>query len=114
MPDIADGADRLMTPMRDVKMTEADRERWYDVRDALNGNPEYGHQLLGYSRGAYNPDTCTKRADRRTAPRRQLLMIDNDELGFDIPDGGRLHVLISPAALRAGRFDRICSYFDTT
>lgn len=115
VPDIADDADRLMTPLRDVRMTESDWERWYDVRTALNGFPEYGHQLLGYSRGAYNPDTCTRRADRKSAPWRHLLMIDNDdELGFDIPDGGRLHVLISPAALRAGRFDRTCSYFDTT
>lgn len=115
VPDIGGDGNRLMAPLRDVAMTEADWERWYDVRRALNGEPEYGHQLLGYARSAYNPDPCTERADRRSAPWRQLLVIDNDDtLGFDIPDGGRLHVLISPAALRAGRFDRTCSYFDTT
>lgn len=115
VPDIAGNGDRLMAPLRDIRMTEADWERWYDVRNLLNGDPEYGHQLLGYSRGAFNPDTCTKRADRRTAPWRQLLMVDNDdELGFDIPDAGRLHVLIAPDALRTGRFDQICGYFDTT
>jgi hypothetical protein len=33
-------------------------------------------------------------------------------IGFEVADGGRLQVQISPADLAAGRFDRVCGIFD--
>ncbi len=34
-------------------------------------------------------------------------------IGFEVADGGRLQVVIDPADLRRGRFDRVCGIFDS-
>jgi hypothetical protein len=38
----------------------------------------------------------------------------DEEFGFEVADAGRLQLLISPADLRAGRFNHVCGVFDTT
>jgi hypothetical protein len=35
------------------------------------------------------------------------------EFGFEVADAGRVQLPISPADLRAGRFDRVCGVFDS-
>ncbi|WP_028065738.1 DUF1963 domain-containing protein [Solirubrobacter soli] len=114
VPGLAVDADRLMAPLRRVKVT--DYERWFEFHDALRGGrDERDHYLLGYLGTPLNPDPCASRTDRMRSPWRHLFTIDYDqELGFDIPDGGWLQIAISPADLRAGRFDRVCSLFNTT
>ena len=34
-------------------------------------------------------------------------------IGFEVADGGRLHIAIPPSDLRSGRFDRVCGIFDS-
>ena len=37
----------------------------------------------------------------------------DEDRGFMVADVGTLQLLISPADLRAGRFDRVCGVFDS-
>lgn len=114
VPGLHVDGDRLMAPLRRVAVT--DYERWFEFRDALRGGRnEHDHYLLGYLGTPLNPDPCATRTDRVRSPWRHLFTIDYDEqLGFDIPDAGWLQIAVSPADLKAGRFDRVCSLFNTT
>jgi hypothetical protein len=45
---------------------------------------------------------------------RHLFSVGYDPgMGWEVADGGVLQTLISPADLRAGRFDRVCGTFDS-
>jgi len=114
VPGLAVDGDRLMAPLRRVEVT--DSRGWFRFHDKLRGG-ETGrdHYLLGYLGTPLNPDPCADRTDRTRSPWRHLFTIGYDEaLGFDIPDAGWLQIAISPADLAAGRFDRVCSLFNTT
>lgn len=114
VPGLAVDGDRLMAPLRRVAVT--DYERWFEFHDALRGGRDMrDHYLLGYLGTPLNPDPCAARTDRMHSPWRHLFTIDYDEeLGFDIPDAGWLQIAVSPSDLKAGRFDRVCSLFNTT
>jgi hypothetical protein len=112
VPDMALFEDALMAPLGDVEIT--DWEAWFDVRNALLGKPRLEHVLLGYSNEPNGGDDCSARAARPRDTWRHLFTIGpDDHLGFNVADAGRLQVLISPADLRAGRFDRVCGVFDS-
>ena len=114
LPDVTLFGDRLQAPLRDIRITDAEAERWFKLRETLNDDPRFEHQLLGYSRLSFNEDRCAARADRVRAPWRHLLTVGYDhDLGFDLPGAVRVQILISPADLRAGRFDRICTAVDS-
>jgi hypothetical protein len=79
------------------------------------GVPEAEHRLLGEletpNGGA---GRCLERTRRRTGAWRHLLTIGSDTaVGFEVADAGRLQVVIAPADLRRGRFDRVCGIFDS-
>jgi hypothetical protein len=112
VPDLALDDDFLMAPLRDVKMP--DWESWFEVRDRLLGKPRLEHLLLGYSNAPNGGDDCSERAERERDTWRHLFTIGpDDHLGFNVADAGRLQILIAPADLRAGRFDRTCGVFDS-
>ena len=112
VPDFALDQDFLMGPLRDVKITEW--EDWFDVRHKLRGKPGLEHVLLGYSRAPNGGDDCSERAERERDTWRHLFTIGpDDHLGFNVADAGALQILIAPADLRAGRFDRVCGVFDS-
>ena len=112
LPDIVFPTDHLMAPLRDVVVR--DYERWFEVRDLLLGKPRLEHVLLGYSRAPNGGDDCSERAERGRDTWRHLFTIGpDDHLGFNVADAGALQILIAPADLRAGRFDRVCGVFDS-
>jgi hypothetical protein len=112
VPDLALDEDVLMAPLGRVKMTAW--ERWLDFRYALLGKPGLEHLLLGYSDAPNGGDDCSARAERARDTWRHLFTIGpDDRLGFSVADGGRLQILVAPADLRAGRFDRVCGVFDS-
>jgi hypothetical protein len=112
VPGFALDEEFLMAPLRDV--TIRDWEGWYEVRDRLLGRPRLEHVLLGYSHAPNGGDDCSERAERASDTWRHLFTIGpDDHLGFSVADAGRLQVLIAPADLRAGRFDRVCGVFDS-
>jgi hypothetical protein len=112
VPDVADFGDRLLGPLGDVVVE--DWERWFEFREALLGKPRLEHELLGYLDVPNGGDKCSARAERTRGTWRHLFTVGpDDHLGFSVADAGRLQVLISPADLRAGRFDRVCGVFDS-
>lgn len=96
----------LMPPLQDIKIDNL--EQYWELRWALLGK---GHddQLLGYSGVPNGGDDCSARAERPTGAWRHLLTFMN----WEVADGGRLQLLISPEDLRRGRFDRVCGVFDS-
>jgi hypothetical protein len=112
VPDLAFVEDTLMAPLQDVKVPEW--ERWYEMRHVLLGKPRLEHQILGYMRAPNGGNDCSLRAERGQDTWRHLFTIGpDDHLGFNVADAGALQVLIAPADLRAGRFDRVCGVFDS-
>ena len=112
VPDLALDEDFLMAPLRDTVI--ADWEGWFDFRYALLGKPRLEHLLLGYSNAPNGGDECSERAERGRDTWRHLFTIGpDDHLGFNVADAGRVQILIAPADLRAGRFDRVCGVFDS-
>jgi hypothetical protein len=112
VPDLALDEDFLMSPLRDV--TIRDWEGWFELRDRLLGKPRLEHLLLGYSNAPNGGNDCSERGERAQDTWRHLFTIGpDDHLGFSVADAGRLQVLIAPADLRAGRFDRVCGVFDS-
>jgi len=112
VPDFALDEDTLMGPLHEVKV--ADWERWFEIRDLLRGKPRLEHVLLGYSSAPNGGDDCSERAERARDTWRHLFTIGpDDKLGFNVADAGALQILIAPADLRAGRFDRVCGVFDS-
>lgn len=70
------------------------------------------HLLLGWSRPVQEDPAAGCEDASGTYPRRLLLQLDYDEsLGFAVGDLGALYLTITPADLRAGRFDRLCAEF---
>ena len=95
-------------------MKVADWERWFELRYVLLGKPRLEHLLLGYSNAPNGGDDCSERAERARDTWRHLFTIGpDDDLGFNVADAGALQILIAPADLRAGRFDRVCGVFDS-
>ena len=112
VPDLALGGDVLMAPLGDVKIP--DWEGWFEARHALNGKPKLRHRLLGYGDAPNGGDECTARLERPRGAWRHLFSLDYDPgMGWEVADGGTIQMLISPADLRAGRFDRVCGTFDS-
>jgi hypothetical protein len=112
LPGLALDADMLMAPLREVVIP--DWEAWYEIRHALNGKPRLGHRLLGYGDALNGGDECSARLERAQGAWRHLFTLGYDErLGWEVADGGVIQILISPADLRAGRFDRVCGTFDS-
>jgi hypothetical protein len=74
------------------------------------------HKILGYLE-AVNGESgrCWWNTQRhRTPPWKHLMTVGPDlGIGFEAADGGRLQVVIDPADLRRGRFDRVCGIFDS-
>jgi len=112
VPDLAFDGDSLKAPLRSVEI--ADWEGWLDFRYALLGKPRLEHVLLGYSYEPNGGNACSARAERGRDTWRHLFTVGPDEdLGFSVADAGRVQILIAPADLRAGRFDRVCGVFDS-
>jgi len=112
VPDLAFDGDSLKAPLRSVEI--ANWEGWLDFRYALLGKPRLEHVLLGYSYEPNGGNACSARAERGRDTWRHLFTIGpDDDLGFNVADAGRVQILIAPADLRAGRFDRVCGVFDS-
>jgi hypothetical protein len=112
VPGVALDSDNLMPPLADI--APPDWEAWYEFRAALNGGPLSPHRLLGYADAPNGGDECSERAARPRRTWRHLATFGYDlVLGFEVADGGRVQLMISPADLRAGRFDRVCGTFDS-
>jgi hypothetical protein len=112
VPGVALEGGGLMAPLREVVIP--DWEAWYEVRHKLNGKPNLGHRLLGYGDALNGGDECSARLERTQNAWRHLFTLGYDVgLGWEVADGGVIQILISPADLRAGRFDRVCGTFDS-
>lgn len=88
-------------------------ERFYrrlsPTREPLDGV----HRLLGYGLGVQGDPrlTCAKR-EADVLQWRQLLELDYDlDAGFEVADGGRLHLLVRADDLRRGVLTRVCPSF---
>lgn len=113
-PDIPaiDSDDKLYPPLEREKVTKS--ERYYHFRHRLLGSPSPAHQLLGYSDEPNGGNACSERAKRSRNTWRHLFTMDwDDTLGFEVADGGILQLLIAPADLANGRFDRVCGVFES-
>jgi hypothetical protein len=100
----------LTPPLQDV----LDDDRYDDLRDALGADTMVSHRLLGYGEPPNGGNACWSRAEQTRRPWRHLFTLNWDEnVGFELADSGRIQLLISPADLRAGRFDRVCGVFDS-
>ena len=113
VPDFALDSDHLMPPLSDVKPAGG-FDGWFSFQEALYGKPFVETKLLGYPVAPNGGDKCSARAERPKDTWRHLFTMGPDEtFGFEVADAGRLQLLISPADLRAGRFDRVCGTFDS-
>jgi hypothetical protein len=113
VPDFALDSDHLMPPLSDVKPAGG-LDGWFSFQEALYGKAYTETKLLGYSGAPNGGDKCSARAERPKDTWRHLFTMGPDEaFGFEVADAGRLQLLISPADLRAGRFDRVCGTFDS-
>jgi hypothetical protein len=107
-PDIPPlgAGDRVLPPLHDLTVT--DWEAWYRLRDAIRGGTDSAH-LLGYSDTPNGDNSCSARAERPKTTWRHLFTFWD----WEVADGGRLQLLIAPADLARGRFDRVCGIFDS-
>jgi hypothetical protein len=113
VPDLALDADHLMPPLQDI-VPPGGWEKWFEFRDSLYGKGWAETKVLGYPRAPNGGDDCSARMERPTGTWRHLFTIGpEDAFGFEVADAGALQLLISPADLRAGRFDRVCGVFDS-
>jgi hypothetical protein len=112
VPDLGLDSDALMPPLRDI-VPPGGYEPWSDFRSGIH-DTSLESKLLGYPVAPNGGDACWARAERSRGTWRHLFTIGPDDgTGFEVADAGRLQVLISPADLRAGRFDRVCGVFDS-
>lgn len=117
-PDIPDTGMEYRTlaaPLTDIPLLDAEIEHWWDMRGAIrNRRGLLEHRLLGYLDTPNGGGACWRRTERAVDAWRHLITIGLDfGIGFEVADGGRLQVQISPADLAAGRFDRVCGIFDS-
>jgi hypothetical protein len=114
VPGLALDGDNLMPPLQDV-VPPGGWKKWFDFRQRLlYGKRFMETRLLGYAEAPNGGDECSARMERPKGTWRHLFtMGPDDEFGFEVADAGRLQLLISPADLRAGRFDRVCGVFDS-
>jgi hypothetical protein len=115
LPDLKLDEDRLSPPLHAIRVGDDRVAAWWGLRDALNHLPRDGeHRLLGYVDSPNGENGCSQLAQRRTQPWRLLATISWDEgVHFEVADSGRLQIAIAPRDLRSGRFDRVCSSFDS-
>jgi uncharacterized protein YwqG len=112
IPSLGVEINQLMPPLEEIRLESW--EGWFDFQHQVNGRPPLEHKLLGYSYSPNGGNACSARAERPKRTWRHLMTFGYDEdRGFMVADGGTLQLLISPADLRAGRFDRVCGVFDS-
>jgi hypothetical protein len=87
-------------------------DRWDALRRQLRGRPRQEHKALGYLEVPNGGNRCSARGERATATWENLFVMGPDL--WSAAGDGRLQFLISPASLRAGRFDHVCGVFDST
>lgn len=113
-PDIpaVDWDEKLYPPLKGQKV---DSERYWNFRHRLLGSPSPSHRLLGYGSEPNGGNACSERAKRKTDPWLHLFTMDWDgDLGFEVADAGIVQLLIAPADLGQGRFDRVCGVFESS
>jgi Domain of unknown function (DUF1963) len=115
IPDVGMDLQSLAAPLGDVLLIDSEVDRWWDLRDSLHRRRGLlSHRLLGYVDTPNGEGSCWRRTERPVDAWRHLITIGLDfGVGFEVADGGRLQVEISPADLAAGRFDRVCGIFDS-
>ncbi len=115
IPDVAMDYQSLAAPLGDVLLVDSEVDRWWDLRESLHRRKGLlSHRLLGYPDTPNGGGNCWRRTERPVDAWRHLITIGLDfGVGFEVADGGRLQVEISPADLAAGRFDRVCGIFDS-
>jgi hypothetical protein len=114
VPEIASDADHLMPPLQDI-VPPGDWEKYARFHDRLlYGEAFIETRLLGYASAPNGGNACSARMERPEGTWRHLFtMGPDDAFGFAVGDAGRQQFLISPADLRAGRFERACGVFDS-
>jgi hypothetical protein len=113
VPDLALDSEHLMPPLQNISPMGG-WEPWNHFVDKLHGEPFVETKLLGYPRAPNGGARCWARAERTKGTWRHLFtMGPDDDFGFEVADAGRLQLLISPADLRAGRFNHVCGVFDS-
>jgi uncharacterized protein DUF1963 len=114
VPGLMSDTDYLMPPLQDIVPPHG-WEKWFDFRySLLYRRPYVETRLLGYTEAPNGGNRCSARAERAKATWRHLFTVGPDDaFGFEVADAGRVQMLISPADLRAGRFDRVCGVFDS-
>ena len=115
IPDVAMDYQSLAAPLADVLLVDSEVDHWWDLPYSLQRRRGLlSHRVLGYLDTPNGGGNCWRRTERPVDPWRHLLTIGLDfGVGFEVADGGRLQVEISPADLTAGRFDRVCGIFDS-
>ena len=115
IPDTRADEPRLYAPMRDVHVARDRHQAWWSVRDQLLGRANRAHKLLGHLEQVNGESgRCYWRTQRAAGAWRHLITVGWDErLGFEIADGGRLQIVISPSDLARGRFEDVCAIFDS-
>jgi hypothetical protein len=117
-PDIPDTqflGGRLTAPLSDIRLRDAEVESWWELEAALHEREgRLLHRLLGHIKTPNGEGRCWRLTQRPRGAWRHLFTIGYDlRLGFEVADGGRLQIAISPGDLRSGRFDRVCGIFDS-
>jgi hypothetical protein len=115
VPDVAMDLRSLAAPLSDVPLVDSEVDHWWNLRESMHRRKGLvSHRLLGYVDTPNGEGSCWGRTERPVDAWRHLLTIGLDfGIGFEVADGGRLQVEISPADLAAGRFDRVCGIFDS-
>jgi hypothetical protein len=115
IPDVGMDYRALAAPLGDVALLDTEVDRWWDLRASLHARKGLlQHRLLGYVDTPNGAGRCWRSTQQPIDAWRHLITIGLDfGIGFEVADGGRLQVEISPADLAAGRFDRVCGIFDS-
>jgi hypothetical protein len=115
IPDVAMDFQSLAAPLSDVLLIDSEVDHWWDLRDFLHRRKGLlSHRLLGYADTPNGGGSCWRRTQRSVDAWRHLITIGLDfGIRFEVADGGRLQVEVSPEDLAAGRFDRVCGIFDS-
>ena len=115
VPDVGIDFQSLAAPLSDILLVDSEVDHWWDLRDSLHRRKGLlSHRLLGYVDTPNGGGSCWRRTQRPVDGWRHLITIGLDfGVGFEVADGGRLQVEVSPADLAAGRFDRVCGIFDS-